>query len=149
MGGYATDLYDRPSNGVSDIFTDIMGGGQDIIDGIAKEAGIEKGGTIDTLVSGAASVGRNATGLPSIDAAIKKVTGGGGTSTAPTTTNATSGGTGFFKSISVPWALGGAAVGGLGIHFAFKRVWATVLGAIGGGVLLGVTGPKIMASFNK
>lgn len=143
MGGYANTL-EAPTT-VGDIFTDLQAMGQGVIDDVAAAAGVEKGGDLDTAITTAAEIGRNVTGITSIDKALNAVTGNktGGTTTTKTTAQNTQTGGGFFKSVSPMWAGGGAIVGGVGLHFAFKRWWATILGGLGIGLVSGVVGPKI------
>lgn len=143
MSGY-TNTLEAPTT-VGDLFTDLQAMGQGVIDEAAAAVGIEKGGDIDTAITTAAGIGRNVTGITSIDKAINAVTGGSKTGTSGTTTTQSTPSTGgFFKSINPVWAGGGAVVGGVGLHFAFKRWWATILGGIGLGLVSGIVGPKII-----
>lgn len=144
MSGYTNSL-DAPTK-MGDLFTDLQSMGQEVIDAGAEAVGIEKGGDLDTAITTAAGIGRNVTGITSIDKAISTITGGNKTGTSTTTTAAgsTTSGSGFFKSISPTWAAGGAVVGGVGLHFAFKRWWATILGGLGLGLVTGIVGPKIV-----
>lgn len=143
MSGY-TNTLEAPTT-VGDLFTDLQSMGQGVIDEAAAAVGIEKGGDLDTAITTAAGIGRNVTGITSIDKAINAVTGGSKTGTGGTTTTQSAPSTGsFFKSINPVWAGGGAVVGGVGLHFAFKRWWATILGGIGLGLVSGIVGPKII-----
>jgi hypothetical protein len=130
---------------MGDIYSDILSGGQSVIDEVAGAVGIEKGGDIDKALTTAAEIGRNVTGTSSVDSAINKLLGGSGSKTVATQTQtgSTSPSTGFFKGFSPVWGIGGAVVVGASLHFALKKWWLTAIGAIVGGVGAGIGGPRV------